>query len=515
MKEKTASKELYHQLRAMSWEELWGGEVPRFDKGSPKERSDRVALVRAVSVVFAEAGEAGRREEVKLWLLGLLRDPCEKIRRYAMSALPKIGAGREAELELLALWRTTSSGREREFVARALEKIGGTATLETMKDGAAALPALTEQKLRAGIARSQSPSAIRMTGLLSDYAGLRIHLRGRRGLEAMVREEAEEAAKMRGQFRVTGTGSGLVALAPEAPFTLADVYALRCFGVVGFAAGGGAVLGEPGSGEALASVIASPLSLRLLRAFTEGSIRYRLNFAGKGHQRGAVRLLAGRVYALCPEILNDSRHVTWTVDIYPGEGGNAVELRPNLTPDPRFYYRRRDVPAASHPPLAACLARLAGRVENEIVWDPFCGSGLELIERVLLGGARAVHGTDLSAAALGIARDNFAAAQLKAVPARFVRRDFRDYAAELGPNSVTLILTNPPLGRRVPAPDLRGLMADLFEVAARVLRPGGRLVLANPISLQDPPPALRLLARHPVDFGGFDCLVEKYLKLER
>ncbi|MGD0814250.1 MAG: methyltransferase [Verrucomicrobiota bacterium] len=510
--EKNVSKELYHQLRVLTWEKLWTDEVPRFNKASPKERSERVALVRAVGVVFFESGDPKRREEVKLWLMGLLHDPCEKIRRYAMAALPKIGAGPDAEAELLALLRNTSSGREKKFLVQALEKIGGTATLETMKEDSRALPPLTEQKLKASIARSQSPSAIRLDGVLSDFAGLRVHLRGRRGLEAMVRDEAEQAIRTRGQFRLEGGRVGLVALTPLVPFTLSDIYALRCFGDVGFVPGGDTVAIKARSIEALAPIIASALSRRVLQAFTEGSIRYRLNFVGKGHQRGAVRLLAGRVYELCPEMLNDARNVTWTVDIYPD---SRVELRPNLTPDPRFYYRRRDVPAASHPPLAACMARLAGLAENEIVWDPFCGSGLELIERALLGGVRAIHGTDLSAAAIAIARDNFAAVRMQPVPANFVCKDFRDYAGSLGPNSLTLVITNPPMGMRVPVPDLHGLIEELFNVAATVLRPGGRLILANPISMKNPPRPFQLLSRQTVDLGGFDCLMEKYVKVGR
>jgi predicted RNA methylase len=349
-----------------------------------------------------------------------------------------------------------------------------------------------------------------MAGILSDFTGLRIHLRGRSGLDGMVREEAEEFIRKHGKFRIADVSAGRVALTPVAPFALADIYALRCFGAVGFVPGGN----PAESIEDLASVITSPLARRVLQAFTEGSIRYRLNFIGRGHQRSAVRLLANRVYALCPEILNDARNVTWTMDLYSGGRGHSVELRPNLTPDPRFYYRRQDVPAASHPQLAACMARLAGRVENEIVWDPFCGSGLELIESALLGGVGAIHGTDLSEDAIAITKDNFAAARVEAVLANFVCRDFRDYAASggLGPNSVTLIITNPPMGMRVPVADLRGLIEDLFSVAAAVLRPGGRLVLANPVSMAKPPRSLQLLSRQAVDFGGFDCRMEKYLK---
>jgi predicted RNA methylase len=513
--EKNANKELYNQLRALSWEQLWTDEAARFDKASPEERSRRVAVVRAVGVVFSESGDPERRQAVKLWLVGLLRDPCEKIRRYALAALPKIGAGPGEEAELISLLRTTSLEREKKFVAQALEKIGGTATLETLKEGEPGFLSQTEQKVKASVARRQSPSAIRFNGILSDFAGLSIHLRGRRGLDAMVRDEAQELIRTRGKFRIANAGAGPVALTPVAPFALADIYALRCFGTVGFVAGGAGVSNEAQALEALASVITSPLSRNVLRAFTQGSIRYRLNFVAKGHQRGAVRLVAGRVYTLCPEILNDARNVTWTVDIYPGAQGGTVELRPNLTPDPRFYYRRQDVPAASHPQLAACMARLAGRFDNEIVWDPFCGSGLELIERALLGGVRAVHGTDLRAAAIAITRENFAAARVKPAAADFACCDFRQYAAagRLKPNSITLIITNPPLGMRVPVADLRGLIADLFNVAATVLRPGGRLVLANPLSMEKPPRSFQLLSRQAVDFGGFDCRMEKYLKL--
>jgi tRNA G10 N-methylase Trm11 len=183
-------------------------------------------------------------------------------------------------------------------------------------------------------------------------------------------------------------------------------------------------------------------------------------------------------------MLNDARHVTWTVDLYPDGRGGSVELRPNLTPDPRFFYRLQDVPAASHPHLAACMARLAGKMEPEIVWDPFCGSGLELIERALLGGVERIFGTDSAAAAIAIARRNFAAAKLDLLPAEFLCCDFREFTARAGlrPGDVSLIITNPPLGMRVPVHDLRGLIQDLFQAAATVLRPGGRLVFANPLS---------------------------------
>ena len=356
-----------------------------------------------------------------------------------------------------------------------------------------------------------------MDSALSQFAGLRVHLRCRRGLEKIVRDEVEERIGPKGKFRIVEVRNGLVAINPVEPFSLADIYTLRCFGTANF------VLGTVRSGtpeestDALAAVIASPLSRLLLATFTEGSLRYRLDFVSKSHQRGAVRLLANRAYALCPDILNDARSAPWSMDIRPAGQGLSVELRPRLAPDPRYYYREDDVAAASHPPLAACMARLAGRMKDEIVWDPFCGSGLELVERALLGGVKSIYGTDISPEAIAIAQVNFAAAKVKSIQSKFTCCDFRDFArvGGLGPDSVTLIITNPPMGRRIRIPDMRGLFTDFFAVAAAALKPGGRLVFVNPLRIEPRNPSLTLQSRQVMDLGGFDGRLEMYLKMAK
>ncbi len=507
-------KEHYQQLRALPWSRLWSEEARRFDTAAPQERRENVAVVRAVGVVFSESGDFRQKEEVAKWLRTLLQDPEEKVRRYAMAALPKIGAEAADEAELLSLLGKTTVDREKKFLGQALNKIGGAATLEALAKEPKALAPRTEQKVRASVARTQEPSTVRLEARLGDPEGLVICLQTRRGLEEIVRDEVQEAGAEKGIFRVEKMAAGRVSVSAKTAFSLGELFALRCFSTAGFLLGDiPSIAGGPDL-EALAAAITSPKSRRIFQTFTEGALRYRLDFLESGHQRGAVRRAAELAYDKCPELLNDSRSAPWSIDVRRSARGYVVELRPRLAPDPRFLYRQGDVPAASHPPLAACLARLAGREDGEVVWDPFCGSGLELVERDLRGGVCAIFGTDRSPEAVDIAYANLAAAGSPPAKVKIACADFRDHASNpgLGKASATLVITNPPLGKRVPVRDLRRMVEDLFLAAATVLKPGGRLVFVNPVSVERPPRSLELQSRQLVDLGGFDCWLEKYVK---
>ena len=499
------AKDLYRELRALPWLRLWEQEVPRFNSASPDEKVRTVALIRAIGAGFTEASQLSLKEPVRQWLLSLLADPAEKIRRYAMTALPKIGAGRTEERQLLSLLSKTSADREKKFLGKALEKIGGSATLDLIRQQGISLPLLNEQRAKANLARQQKPSSIRFSIPFSDLSQLRIHLRCRTGLEPILSQEVKDSKT---PFRIVEIRPGLLTLAPTAPFRLNDLFSLRCFSTASFLLG--TLQKSPSVVEPLATLIASPLARSLLQTFTDGPIRYRFEWMGKGHQRSAVRQIAQRVYALCPDLLNDSREAPWAIEIHPTPMGDFVELRPRLSPDPRFPYRQQDVPAASHPPLAAAMARLAGPFPDETVWDPFCGSALELIERVRLTGVRRILGTDLSPDAIQAARANWQAARFPGVSADFVLCDFRDFEKipNYGPASISLLITNPPLGKRVPIPNLRGLLEELFTVASVALRPGGRMVWINPLKIKPPASSLRIEFQQTVDLGGFACRLE-------
>jgi 23S rRNA G2445 N2-methylase RlmL len=511
--EQTTAKAFYKQLRTLSPQQLWDEEIPRFDRATAPERMARVGLIRAMGVVFAESGTDQDKEKVKAWLLALLNDPQEKVRRYAMAALPKLRSGAEAEAALLSVLQTTENDREKKYLSKTLDKIGGAATLKLIESGTDLMPR-TEQKIKASVSRSAQPSRIRLDRPFTARARLRIHLRCRAGLEGIVRDEAEEQFRQSGKFRLLDVHKGLVAITPLKAFTLADLYSLRCFASVSFVLQTVKPQDEAASVKAWASQIASPLAESLLRTFTDGAIRYRLNFIDTGARRGLVREVVTRAYTLCPAILNDPREAPWSVDIHPIKQGTSVELRPRISPDPRLFYRIGDVPAASHPPLAACLARLARTCDQETVWDPFCGSGLELIERALLGGVKKLYGTDLSEAAIAITAKNIEAAGLNSVKTQLTCCDFKNFSTVkgLGPASITLVISNPPLGRRVRIIGLRDLFTDFFRASAIVLKPGGKLVFVNPFRMESPEPTLQLQSRQTVDLGGFQCHLEVYCK---
>ena len=507
-----ADKDLYRQLRDLPVLELWQVHVPRFNQLSPKERGQQVALVRAVGVAFAESRNPEMKAAVKAWMKELLQDPNEKVRRYAAAAIPKLGGDVEAESKLIDLMKGAQTDREKKQAASALEKIGGKATLQALSQTGEKL--ISEQKVRASLARQESVGDVKLDVPVKNWRGVKLHLRCRTGLESIVVDEIKEGEAQHQQFKVLEVRGACVVVQPLAAFTLGDLYRYRCFDTVNFVLG---LVRQPESPDAigqLAKLIASPLTEAVMQALTDGACRYRLMFLAKGNHEAAVKQVTESAYRLNTRVLNDPRQAPWTVEVYQNAAGASVELRPRLAANPRLYYRTQAVKAASHPTIAASLARIAGKQERELVWDPFCGSGLELIEAALYGKVAQVVGTDIDPKAIAMAQANFEAAQLPGTQAQFQAVDFRDYAkiAALKAGKVSLVISNPPLGRQVRVPHLHGLFEDLFRVAHEVLRPGGRLVFINPLRLESTYPNLRRESRRPVDLGGYECRLEVYRK---
>ncbi len=255
---------------------------------------------------------------------------------------------------------------------------------------------------------------------------------------------------------------------------------------------------------AIAGALTAPPVRALLAAWTEGAIRWRLAFA-RGHKRSVVWRVARDVAAIAPELLNDPTATTWDVEV--DDTAATLALVPRRAPDPRFAWRVAEVPAASHPTVAATLARIAGVRDGERVWDPFCGAGAELIECARRARTTSI-GSDLDPRALDAARANCAAAEIEAT---LVEGDARTYVP--GPAPVNAIVTNPPLGGRIRG-DAARILVEAVPHIARQLAPGGRLVWITPSPKRTTRAAeaagLVLSRALDVDLGGVRGRLERW-----
>ncbi len=265
---------------------------------------------------------------------------------------------------------------------------------------------------------------------------------------------------------------------------------------------------DEGDAELVARALTGKRARRIFAALTEGPVRVRVAWADGRKRRKETWRIAELLREGDGDIVSDSRDVPWeaVVDLQPD--GIGLTLKPELD-DPRFTYRVADVPAASHPTIAAAIARVGGMRKDDVVWDPFVGSGLELCERAMLGPYTRLLGMDIDPRALERARENLRSLGAKSTDLVCGDARVRD------PGRVTLVLTNPPMGRRVArGEDLDGLMIDVVTRAARALVPGGRMVILSPRAAETARTAkslgLQLTQVYPVDMGGFFAELQRF-----
>ena len=468
----------------------------------------RALLLRTIGRLARESAERADRG-LRGLLLQSLRDEDPKTRRNAIKALGKLPATPETEQALLDTWAAGVPVEHARSLAEALGKMGGPrslgklrAVVEVEGEGDGELRRIAaEGALKLGRTLGREVSS--EIDPKAEAAGTtRVVFHCRAGLEDVLASEIDESMHP----RVVRTAAVEAELTGPLERLFQPRIALR-FGFplesVPLGRGADAVV------EAVAAAITGDSALAIFRAYTKGPIRYRIEWASAGHRRAATFRCAQEIERRRPELRNDPTGSPWEAIVVERRGAVFVELWPRGLDDPRFSFRTGDVSGSSHPTIAAALVHVAGARRDDVVWDPFVGAGAELIERAHAGPYRALFGSDLDPRALDIARTNLAAAGVTRVD--LSRADARTHRPKEQP---TLIVTNPPMGRRV----LRDVpLAPLFEAflehVAKLLPQGGRLVWMSPIPDSTARMAgrlgLRATVRLPVDMGGFNAELQR------
>ena len=345
-------------------------------------------------------------------------------------------------------------------------------------------------------------------GETSPTSAAQLVFRCREGLEDLLAEEIQSV--WGGGARVISRGL----VAPLQPISLSAALKIRC-------AEDFACLLPPAANHAasLSTRVRSALEDVAL-ALQEGPSSWAVRFLSGRSRRGVVLELARAVSS--DALINDSRSPLWEIEV--DDRGTVHEqeslqnfagtllLRPSgylRDFDRRFAWRQNTVAASSHAPLAAAIARLGGVREGDVVWDPFCGAGAELIERALLGPVAKIVGTDTSPGALDAARDNAARA---GVQIAWLRAD-ATHPPQSDVAGVTLVLSNPPLGKRVARRQEGELLTQFARVLPRVLAPHARVVLVVPPGLHDfHIEGLAKSRQYRVDLGGFDASLQLWVR---
>ncbi len=320
----------------------------------------------------------------------------------------------------------------------------------------------------------------------------------RAGLEDLL---LDSARAMKLNARTSGRGLVLINMESDAaklkPSPFAMLTSMRFWHDLGFV-----FPFPPTDGiEKIAALVAGPIAKCIAPFGTRVRFDWQATRAGNWD-------LATRLHQAGSALVNAPREADW--DLMIDQEAGRIVAKPKSWFDLRFDYREKDVPAASHAPLAAALAALAELRPGEVVWDPFCGAGTEIIEAGLSQPRAVLFGSDIDPKAIEAARHNVRRAGVKA---DWLVGDFRDNLFRGVMEVVDVILTNPPLGRRVAPGEARAMADGLLEIASKRLRPAtGRLVWVAPDAGTAAVTAKRLglvvVTSRRVDLGGFDAEIQ-------
>lgn len=449
---------------------------------------------------------AAEREATAALFVEIVRSDRSALKLAAIRGLARLGGAARAPLEQARAGALGPLGeRELREVQIGLAALGDDAAAAALPRGASnESDAVAARGARARLIgkrdklRSAGPSSVALDVPLG--RGAAVSLTCRAGLEPVLADELA-ARGIAGRAR-----RGRVELAWDGP--LAPLTSLRVALGVELVFERARVARESDVEATLALIEGREVRGRV-GALTQGPVRFRLAWADAKKRRSATWAVAeGSSIDGGAAWINDPQDSTWTFTVDLAASPQRLAAAPSLE-DARFAYRVADVPAASHPTVAAALARVGEARPGDVAWDPFVGSGLELCERAVLGPYASLWGSDRDVEALERSRRNLTS--LGAGPFELVRGDAREVRVP----GLTLVLSNPPMGRRVlRGHDLGALLHDTVANAARQLAAGGRIVLLSPAPRATAQAAadagLVTKLEREVDLGGFHATLQRF-----
>ena len=499
------------------------------------DSAHRESIKKGISLLGASGWNEGalllpmQKGSAAVSLLRLLGDlshqsqgPCQKefFLKYALHEQPQlaraalIALGKlsdpSIEKDVLPLWETPYEKPERNVLIETLGKVGGEASLSILQafsENDHSLD-LFQKKILSQACLRLKRKLQRMKGtgrILADVSlpeGTHVVLRCRAGLEPLLCQELSIRHK---GCQVKSLGPGRVMVL--SPSSLSMLFQNRLFIDCAFSID----VPNPCTEDALVNAMTDPVMFGLFKLLTDGPIRYRIQFEQGGHHRDFIFHVSQKILEKQPSLINDPIDSLWEIQIKNEKFSSRIDVVPKGFLDPRFSYCTQKVPASSHPTIAAALAFVASPKKTDVVWDPFVGAGTELVETSILSSCQKLMGTDLEKDAVQAAQTNLAQA---GVVASILQAD----ATKHHPKDVTLILTNPPMGRRVARGQIKQLLPYFLQHAASVLKQNGRLVWVSPLPLlhrkQMESLGFQCQRMYPVDMNGFDGEIQSFVKIK-
>ncbi len=452
------------------------------------------------------------------WLIGKLGHTDSKVRSIAANALGKLG-DRAAEDALIQALSNEREEPVRRVLVQALGYVGGEKALDILARVETRDSVSEQRKSRAALMVSRDLGRGEVSSFDASkpaFTPVPVIFRFRPGMEDFLCDELSAALEPALQPKVCRDlplGLRVEAKLLGAP---EDLFRARLFMSFGFALPEVPIASPEDVPAAVIAALSSSEAWALLSHWTQGPLRYRLSWAKGGKRRAAVFHIASEVSKRRPGLQNDPRESLWQAVVYESKRAVRVELVPRLS-DPRFAYRAGDVPAASHPTIAALIAHVSGVRADDVVWDPFVGSGLELCERSLRGPYQILMGSDRDEDALKVANINLGNA--KALHFKLFQHDIRDALPAFDARP-TLVMSNPPMGLRLHRSATLLEVLDAFIArSAEALAVGGRLVWISPMpertAINAKRAGLVMVVSKFVDMGGFEAQLQAFTKVSR